>query len=332
MSKSPKYSVVIVNYNGGGFVQGALDSLAAQTERDFEVILVDNASTDGSVDDLTTDKLPAFTLMRQTDNLGFAGGNNRAASVARGRWLVLLNPDAEADPDWLVELGRGAERHPQASMFASAQFDLNDATKLDGAGDCYLGFGVPWRGGFGLPASLLPDEGACFGPCGAGAMYDRSKFLAHAGFDERFFCFCEDVDLAFRFRLSGEICIFLPKARIDHAGGGLSGRVSDFALFHGARNRIWTYAKNMPALLFWATLPGHLALSALILVRGLMTGRAPETWRGMKAGVAGVGAIRSPSKWSPKRGRVRTGEIASAMSWNILRMGRRYPDVRPLDR
>ncbi|KJS36971.1 MAG: glycosyl transferase family 2 [Hyphomonas sp. BRH_c22] len=326
-TQAPTFSVIIVNYNGGPFVQGALTSLAAQTRRDFEVILVDNASSDGSIDNLDTSGLPAFTLMAETENHGFARGNNLGAARAGGTWLALLNPDAAARPDWLQKIAEGQQRHPGTRMFASAQFDLMDPSRLDGVGDAYLILGIPWRGGFGRPASELPGEGECFSPCGAGAVFDRQLFLAHGGFDESFFCFCEDVDLGFRLRLAGETCVFLPEAVIHHVGGGLSGRVSDFATYHGARNRVWTYAKNMPAPLFWLTLPGHVLLSAYILVRGVMTGRVRQTWLGMRDGVRGLSALQLRQKNSPPR-TVSLWALARAMAWNPLRMSQRKAHVR----
>ncbi len=323
----PEFSIVIVNYNGGDFIQQALDSLAAQTRQDFEVFLVDNASTDGSIDGLDTSALPSFRLMAEPVNHGFAAANNMAAQQATGKWLVCLNPDATARPDWLQKIAEGHARHPDARMFASTQFDKMDPSQLDGVGDAYLILGIPWRGGFGRPATELPREGECFSPCGAGAVFDRELFLAHGGFDESFFCFCEDVDLGFRLRLAGEICVFLPDAIIDHVGGGLSGRVSDFATYHGARNRVWTYAKNMPAPLFWLTLPGHVALSAYILLRGVMTGRVGQTWRGMRDGVLGLPALQLREKNRPPR-KVSLWALARAMAWNPFRMSQRKAHVR----
>jgi GT2 family glycosyltransferase len=327
-SSQPEFSVLIVNYNGGGYVQEALDSLARQTCRDFEVILIDNASTDGSTDTLETSGLPAFTLLAETANHGYAGGMNLAAAKAAGTWLVGLNPDAVADASWLDEIRAGLKRHPDAFMFASAQYDQADPEILDGAGDAYLIFGMPWRGGFGRPASELPGEGECFSPCGAGAVFSRQVFQKHGGFDERFFCFCEDVDLGFRLRLAGETCVFLPKAVIHHVGGGLSGRASDFSIYHGCRNRIWTYAKDMPGLLFWITLPGHVVLSLYLLARGVMTGRVRQTWRGMRDGLLGAARMRREGCAARRQRNVSLWKLARSMAWNPFRMSQRRVHVR----
>jgi GT2 family glycosyltransferase len=320
--------VLIVNYNGGAYLQGALDSLKSQTCRDFEVILVDNASTDGSAETLDTAGLPAFTLLKEPENHGFARGNNLAAARAKGTWLALLNPDARASPGWLDALTRAAAAHPETRTFASAQFLLDDPGRLDGAGDAYHLFGFPWRGGFGRPARELPGPGFCFSACGASAVYERNLFLSLGGFDERFFCYCEDVDLGFRLQLMGEDCRFVPEAAIEHAGSAISGRESAFSTYHGTRNRIWAYAKNMPTGLLILTLPGHIALTLYVLARNSFTPRFPAMLRGLYDGVGGAARLRLSSQWRLARPAARPG-LARRMAWNPLRMSQRRVHVRP---
>jgi len=331
MPTAPMFSVLIVNYNGGDYIKGALASLARQTVRDFEVILVDNNSTDGSADQLQTHDLPAFTLLRQTENLGFAAGNNLAANHAKGKWLALLNPDAKAAEDWLAEVLEGMQRHPEVSQFACAQYEMHSDGYLDGAGDAYLIFGIPWRGGYGLPVRYLPSEGTCFSPCGASAIIRLDAFNAHNGFDERFFCYCEDVDLGFRMRLAGESCVFLPRATVRHAGSALSNKINGFATIHGTRNRIWTYWKNMPLALLLLTLPGHVAISCYILLRAWMTGKSGPTLKGMKAGVARAAVFRhKDSRWSAPPRRISQWTLARDMAWNPFRVSQGRPHVRPI--
>jgi N-acetylglucosaminyl-diphospho-decaprenol L-rhamnosyltransferase len=324
----PAFSVLIVNFNGGDYVQGALASLARQSYRNFEVILVDNASTDGSVDKLDIAGLPNFMLLSQTKNLCFAGGNNLGAHSARGRWLALLNPDAEAAPDWLEKVAEGAARHSGVTSFSCTQYALHAPDKLDGAGDNYLVCGIPWRGGYGRPACELPGEGEAFSPCGASAIYDRSVFLAHGGFDERLFCFGEDVDLGFRLRLVGERCIFLPSAIVFHAGGGLSNKVSGFAVRLGTRNRLWVYLKNMPMALLIPTLPFHVALTLAILARGLFTGRFSDAFSGLVEGV-----LRAPYGTSGRRQlqaerKISIATLAAAMDWNLMLLLSRKTSIK----
>lgn len=324
----PLFSVIIVNFNGGEYPKRAIESLKAQTLQDFELLFVDNASDDGSVEMIDWNGLPAHKLFLENRNHGFAAANNLAAREANGTWLALLNPDAEAAPDWLEKLAEAISEWPRVSAFASAQYDMNDPERLDGVGDAYLVFGFPWRGGFGRPASELPAAGECFSPCGAGACIRKDVFLDHNGFDERFFCYCEDVDLGYRMRLSGENCRFVPQAIIHHAGGGLSGRASDFTVFHGTRNRIWVYAKNTPVALLLLTLPGHVAITTYLMARNIGSDRFTPTWRGIKAGLAGIRALRDDRRFGPPCRKVGLLELARSMAWNPWRMSGRRAHVR----
>lgn len=324
----PAITVIVVNYNGGGFLRGCLASLAAQTFRDFETILVDNASSDNSLDTIV-EKPERLTILRETKNHGFAGGNNLAARQARGSWIALLNPDAEAAPDWLESLMRAITERPTHRIVASLQIAMVNDAILDGAGDCYLAYGYAWRGGFGRPASEAPGPGDCFAPCGAAALYPRDLFLSAGGFDERYFCYHEDVDLGFRLRLLGERCQFDPRCRVRHAGSGITGRASDFAVFHGARNGFWTYVKNMPGPLLILTFPVWIAGTIAILLRGLATGRFGATLRGLGVAFAHIGPILESRRRNMAKRTARIADIAAALSWNPLRFLARRPDVRP---
>lgn len=325
----PEITVIVVNYNGGKFLRGCLASLAAQTHRSFETILVDNASTDGSIDTIV-EKPDHLIILRETANHGFAKGNNLAARQAKGRWMALLNPDAEAAPDWLESLMRAVRERPSHRIVASLQIAMNDARILDGAGDCYLAYGYAWRGGFGWSVSDTPEAGECFAPCGAAALYPRDVFLAAGGFDERYFCYHEDVDIGFRLRLFGERCQFDPRCIVRHAGSGITGRASDFAVFHGARNGFWTYIKNMPGILLLVTFPVWIVGTSAILVRGLITGRFNATVRGLGAAIKGLGPALRARKDVKSRRKARVADIAAALSWNPFRFLARKPDVRPL--
>ncbi|RYD72836.1 MAG: glycosyltransferase family 2 protein [Verrucomicrobiaceae bacterium] len=321
-------TVVVVNYNGGDFIRRCLESLARQTFREFETIVVDNASTDGSLDHLG-DLPERCTIVRESVNHGFARANNLAAKSARGEWLALLNPDAEADSDWLESLMRAVRERPSHRVVASLQVALDDASVLDGVGDCYLAFGYAWRGGFGRSIKETPSAGECFAPCGAAAMYPREVFVESGGFDERYFCYHEDVDIGFRLRLLGEQCQFDPRARIRHAGSGITGRTSNFAVFHGARNGVWTYVKNMPLSILIVTLPFWVLGTLAILVRGLFTGRFRATAKGLCAAISDLGPALTERVDLKRRRKASIGDIAAALSWNPLRFLTRRPDVRP---
>lgn len=325
---APEITVVVVNYNGGRYLAACLSSLARQTFQDFELIVVDNASTDGSIDHLG--ELPRHTtILREHENHGFAAGNNLGAALGRGRWLALLNPDAEANPEWLDNLLKSVRKRPSHRIVASLQIAMHDRELLDGAGDCYLAFGYAWRGGFGHSVKDAPLAGECFAPCGAAAFYPRDVFLESGGFDERYFCYHEDVDLGFRLRLLGERCQFSPLCVVTHAGSGIVGRGSSFAVFHGARNGLWTYVKNMPGPLLLATLPFWTVGTLAILGRGVITGRFAATFRGLIAGLAGLGPALAARARFRKRRRANLRSIVKALCWNPFLFLARKPRVMP---
>jgi N-acetylglucosaminyl-diphospho-decaprenol L-rhamnosyltransferase len=327
---APLFSIIIVSYNSGDLLQKSVDSLISQTRRDFEVLIVDNNSTDGSQDGLDVSGLPRAEVILLEENTGFAMANNLAARRARGKWLVLLNPDAFARPDWLEQFHQAALTHPEFTQFASLQTDALAPAMMDGTGDCYLGFGIPWRGGFGHPLRTDLPIAESFSACGAGAMILRESFLKVDGFDERFFCYCEDVDLGFRLRLLGERCLFVPSAQIAHVGSASSGRNSPFTVYHGTRNRLSTYLKNMPALLLILTLPAHVVLSVYLLGRSVMRGTAGPVLRGMRDGLkAGIKMRRSP-EWRVLRRTASIRDLARVMAWNPFAMSNHQSFLIPV--
>ncbi len=325
---APEITVVVVNYNSGDYLKGCLASLARQTHLNFETIVIDNASTDGSLERIA-EKPHRLTILKQTDNLGFARANNLAAAAGKGEWLALLNPDAEAEPQWLEAMMRAVAARPTHRMIASLQLNLHDPAKLDGAGDNYLAYGYAWRGGFGHPAASAPAAGECFGPCGAAALYPRALFLDAGGFDERYFCYHEDVDIAFRLRLFGERCQFVPEARVRHAGSAITGRTSRFAVFHGVRNGVWTYFKNMPGVWLILTLPVWLVGAVLLLIRGAFRGAFMATFEGFVAAFVGLGPALKARRELRARRRTAPGALSAAFTWNPFAYLGRQIDVRP---
>lgn len=322
----PQFSVIIVSYESSDWIGACLEGLENQTFQDFETIIVDNHSSDQSADIVEHASLKNKHLIRSQENLGFAKGSNLGAANATGDWLVFLNPDTVAHCDWLDEIAAGQARHPGISAFACTQYKLGSEAHLDGTGDSYFGFGIPWRGGFGHPASDLPREGECFSPCGAAAVLRRDIFEQLNGFDERYFCYCEDIDLGFRHRLLGERCVFLPLAAVNHKGSAITKRHSPFSVYYGTRNRIWTYVKNMPIGMLLLTAPGHIALNIAALLQAALSGRFLPTARGIYSGVKGIPAIWSTRQKSPKASA--RFALYRAMSWNVIDMLRRNPCVK----
>ena len=311
-SKAPLISVVIVAYQSGPTLERCLAGLSAQTFTDFETLIVDNASTDGAPQAAAAAD-PGLRLLEPAANLGFAAGNNLAAKQARGRWLVLLNPDAYAQPDWLEALMAGSLRHPEVRCFTSLQMVADEAGLMDGAGDVMTSAGIPFRGGYRRKRPANLREGEVFSACGAATLIDRDLFLGLGGFDERFFCYCEDVDLGYRLRLAGEATLLLPAAVVEHVGSASTGVRSDFAIFHGSRNRIWTFIKNTPPLLLWLTTPLHVAVTAGLLLLHWRRGDAGPVVRGIRA------AFRREALDPILASRRDVQAARQAGSWDILR-------------
>lgn len=254
---------MIVAWNSVKHLHRCLNSLRAQIIQDFEIILVDNGSTDGSADGVQGKYSDLRIKVVALDkNLGFAAANNIGARLARGKWLALLNADAYPEPDWLENLIAAAEDNPQFNFFSSRQIQANAPDLLDGAGDVYHASGLAWRQHYNRPAStygLHSEE--VFGACAAAALYRKDDFLAVGGFDETFFSYFEDVDISFRLRLMNGCCLYVPQAVVYHVGSASTGKTSDFAYYHVHRNMVWTFFKDMPAFLFWCFLPFHMLIN-----------------------------------------------------------------------
>jgi GT2 family glycosyltransferase len=300
---SPLVSIVVVNWNGAAVLPRCLDALAAQTLRDFELLVVDNASSDGSADGLEA-RLPDARVIRLERNIGFAAANNLAARAARGSWLALVNNDAFLDPHWLEAMVAAAESRPEFSSFASRLLQASEPSRLDSAGDVYHISGLVWNREYGRPAARAAlEEEEVFSPCGAAAFYLCRAFLAAGGFDEDYFAYAEDVDLGFRMRLLGNRCLYVPTAVAYHVGSASYGPKSEFATYFGQRNVVWTYVKNMPGRDFWLYLPAHLLANLAFMVREPFIGRGWSTWLGKWHALKGLPiALR-------KRGAIQRGRL-----------------------
>jgi len=326
----PAITVIVLNFNAGAYLTACVEALAAQNFKNFRAIIADNGSTDTSFEEARSRiDDPRFSFVEFGVNHGFARGNNLAAESVETPLVVLLNPDAIPEPDWLTELEKAERAFPKAGSFGSLQLDLNDRAQLDGAGDNYLALGVPWRGGHGHSAGASPPKGDVFSACAAAAMYRTDLFRAAGGFDEDYFCYVEDVDLGFRLRLRGGGCRHVPDAIVAHAGGVSSGsRRSEFAVYHGIRNMIWTFVKNMPGPLFVLLAPGHVLILVVLLTKAILRGEGACVYRAIRDAVCGLGAILGKRR-KVQAARVATNaDIASAMVWNVLAYFRKDAVIR----
>ena len=245
-------SVIVLNYNGRGFLDGCLSSLAAQSYSGFEVVVVDNGSKDGSCEYIEAN-YPWVRLVKNDENLGFAGGTNAGIRAAKGDYILTLNNDTRADNRFIEELIRPMA-DPRVGVCAAKMLFADG--RINSAGICVSRSGAAWDRGM-----FEPDRGQydlveeVFGACAGAALY-RKKMLDDIGlFDEDFFLYLEDVDLAMRARLAGWKCIYVPRAKVVHHHGGTAGVGSDLAVYYGNRNILWYPVKDFPLSLLVTSLP-----------------------------------------------------------------------------
>lgn len=326
---SPFVSVIVVAYNSDEFLQKCVDGLATQSMGEFEAIIVDNASTDSSVKDL---RIPdhRFRVVPAGQNLGFAAGCNLGIRISRAEWIATLNPDAVPNRDWLAALRRATQRHPNVVMFGSTQVDAADPTRLDGCGDVYSFLGLPWRSLHGRSIKMLPPEGEVFSPCAAAALYRRDVLERVGGFDQAFFCYCEDIDLGFRIRIEGGRCVQVPDAVVHHVGSAIAGRNSDFTLYHSARNRVWVMVKNLPFILLVVLLPLHLAYMAWFIWRRRDSEMVSPTVAGLRAAFRGIRPLLQARRQVQRRRVISVQKVARMLCWSLAKLRRMEPDVRAL--
>ena len=280
MGEMVSVAVIIVNWNSGRDLEKCLAALKNQSRPPREIIVVDNASSDESLSGIK-EKFPSVELIRLDDNTGFSHANNLGVKKVKAcDWIAFLNPDAFAALDWLKNLARAAEGNPKFSFFGSHMLRYGVADALDGTGDIYHVSGLAWRRDFGLQASQTKrTTGEIFSPCAAAAMIRKEVFLDAGGFDETFHSYFEDVDLGFRIRLLGHRCLYVADAEVEHVGSGSTHRTSDYAVYHGHRNLVWAYVKNMPGTLFWIYLPQHLLANGAALVWFTIKGKGNVIFR-----------------------------------------------------
>ena len=271
-----RVTVVIPNWNGERFLSPCLSSLREQCLEHFETVLVDNGSTDGSVE-FANLNFPEVRVLPLAENKGFSAAVNAGIKASHAEYVALLNNDTETDPAWLYALVRAAETHPEAGLFASKMVDFYDRRVLDGAGDALRRSGLPLRLGHGeLDRGQYDETAFVFGACAGAALYKRNMLDDVGLFDEDFFANCEDGDLSFRAQLAGYRCLYVPESIIYHMGSATFGKRSPTAVRLGTRNSLCLLVKNLPAPLVSRLLPFIIAgqLSRLIVTASTFTLRA----------------------------------------------------------
>lgn len=248
---APRLSVVIPTWNGRELLEVCMPSLARQTFSDFETVVVDGGSTDGTVSWLRAE-YPGARLIQLETNRGFAAAVNRGIEACRGKAVVLLNNDTEAEPTWLEALVDAMDRHPEAGIFASRVLQYHDRHRIDSAGD-KLGL-LADQIGHGLPdGPAYREPRYVISACAAAAAY-RSEVFERVGlFDERFVSYLEDVDMGVRAAYAGFRTLYAPTAVIYHMGSATSARMNHTKIRLLLRNSLFLFFQYMPprVLLRW---------------------------------------------------------------------------------
>ena len=245
MEELPLISVIVLNWNGRSFLEECLRCLKSQTYRSLEIIVVDNGSTDGSVDDVK-EKFPDVNVVLNGRNLGYGGGNNVGSAVSRGSYLMILNNDTRPDSRCVGELMRSIEKDDRYGSAASKIILDDGRDRVDAAGI------VVYRDGLSIGRGRLErsdhydDEAEVFFASGCACLLRRQMLEDIGLYDEDFFAYAEDTDLGWRARLAGWKCIYNPRAVVYHQHSASAGVYSPLKAYLVERNHIWVAVKNFP--------------------------------------------------------------------------------------
>ena len=258
-----KSTIVIPNYNGINYIQACLESLYSGTVKDLEIVVVDNASTDGSME-LVRDQFPKVRLIVNEKNMGFSHAVNQGIRVSATPYVILLNNDTRADFSFVHELEKVMDNDTHKKLFsASAKLvSLYDRDKTDDAGDYYCALGWAFARGKGKPPSRYDKDCEIFASCAGAAIY-RRELLEETKvglFDEEHFAYFEDIDIGYRAKIYGYRNKFAANSIVYHAGSAASGsRYNAFKTKLAAKNSVYLIYKNMPVFQIMLNLPFLLA-------------------------------------------------------------------------
>jgi hypothetical protein len=301
-------TAVVVNWNGRHHLERCLASLLGQTLAGVEVVLVDNGSTDGSVESVRERFAGAVRVLSRPDNVGYAQGLNEGIRAARGRYLFALNNDTEVAPDCLAALVDAADRHPNAGTFAPKILNFDRREVIDNVGHLLYPDGLSrGRGRLEEDRGQYDREQEILLPSGCAVLLRRAMLADVGLFDERLFAYCDDTDLGLRAQLAGWRCRSVPSAVVYHKYSAATAAYSPLKAFLVERNRAWVAIRCLPAPLLaaspfftllrfaaqaWGALRGHgaagrfsadhsaTALLAVLARAGVAAARGlPEAWR-----------------------------------------------------
>jgi len=321
-----RVTVIIPNWNGRAYLERCLPTVFAQTYPDFEVVVVDNASTDGSVE-WVRERFPEVRLITNDRNQGFARANNQAIRATTAPYIATLNNDTQVDPAWLSRLVEAAASDARVGMVASKILYAQPPHLMDSAGIELDRAGFAWNRYNGQPERSEEQEPyEVFGPSAAAALYRREMLDDVGLFDESYFAYYEDVDLAWRARLRGWRCLYVPGARVYHLHSATSRQGSPFKRYFLVRNKVWTTLKNYPAPALWLNLPTILFYDLVADLYRLVRERSFSPLRGRLAALGGLPRVLYLRRTIQQRRRISWQELNEWMipPVNLLEISRKW--------
>lgn len=250
-----KISIIIPNYNGEKYIKDCLDSLSKQSFTDFEIIIVDNASTDNSLN-IIEENYPNIKLIKMHKNYGFSIAVNRGIKESRGEYVVLLNNDTVVFEHWLYNLIDTIEKDSKIFSVSSKMIRYGEKDKIDDAGDEYCLLAWAYKRGDGALVEKYSKDSEVFSSCAGAAIYRKKIFEEIGYFDENFFAYMEDVDISYRAKVYGYKNIYSSKAKVYHIGSATTGsKYNNFKVKLAARNNIYVVYKNMPLIQLIINIP-----------------------------------------------------------------------------
>lgn len=294
-------SIVLPNLNGAGWLADCIESLYAQTVQDFELIIIDNGSTDESLGIAREyAQRPNCSLVENKNNTGFSAAVNQGIRLAKAPYVLLFNNDAFAAPDMLEKLLAAIGADEKIFAVQCLMLRHYEPAKVDDAGDYMNLLGWASKRGDGLPAARYQKPGRIFSACGGAALYRRAIFEQIGLFEELFFAYLEDVDIGWRANNLGYKNWFCPAATCTHIAGATTGgaagaKYNDFKSVQSGRNNILLPYKNMPVLMLVLNLPflavGYGIKTLFFHIRGF-----GKPWRqGLREGFATLREIQKPA-------------------------------------
>ncbi|MCR5788928.1 MAG: glycosyltransferase family 2 protein [Lachnospiraceae bacterium] len=314
-------TVIIPNYNGRKYLPDCLHALKQQTVSDFQVCVVDNGSTDGSKD-LDPSDYPEFrlTVIPLKENIGFAGAVNEGIRKTESPYVILLNNDTAVKKNFIEKLVEAIDNKKDVFACQAKMISMKDPEKLDSAGDLFCALGWAFSLGRDRPVGTYCRDTKIFSACAGAAVYRRDLLEKLGLFDERHFCYLEDVDLSYRAALCGYSCRFAPEAVAEHAGSASSGsRHNAFKVRLSARNTIFLIYKNMPPVQILFNLPFLIAGQLIKLLYFTRKGLTREYIGGVREGFRLCASSGKEARAWSKAGKGQLLRLQGALLVNTVR-------------